>query len=459
MRAFQKYARCWLAATIICACIATLVSGEDPTLAIKKPTKGHSPGYDRLRKDVVHTFEVTQNSEYMHDESHHHQHRRSDDTIACPVCNSPVNTNSSYVSVKKGHQKVYVCTLEHAITFAAAPMTYCNGTLPETSSSAITYVEPSVQCMFCGMQGIEEHTLYCNGNQNLHACSMSEHFTRIYSESDLMSSFSGIVEGIETPMELSTNSSNATADSDSSTLTLVSTASNYDKFCYGTGTVMLNGFTFNMDNCITFLFDGLVLDTELKFTAATIGSFILAVVVQVLNRLRSAIEKGQAARQFAENRDPTCSEMALNSSLVLISVTIGYWMMLLTMTYSSWIFMAIVLGLAFGHFLATYMYVKRHRTLGQLIQRNRNRGDKPSDHSNSEDFTSSKTTDRQMCTESHELQKPAHAATTPGSTDKKPVPVDSIDALSCGSEREDAIVQEEAAIPPKRLPDTPCCPY
>ncbi|KNC73628.1 hypothetical protein SARC_13814 [Sphaeroforma arctica JP610] len=291
--------------------------------------------------------------------------------------------------------------------------------------STITYVEPKAECPFCGMSGIHEHALNFNGSQAVYACSMSEHYTRIYQQEDLQSAFSGVVAGIDAE---STGNDTAVPEQQD------------EPFCYGSGTVMLNGFTFNMDNCITYLFDGWVLDTPFKYAGATVLTFLVTVFVQVLSKVRMKLEQAQVKSQLADQRQPRVSELLLNSSLVLVSVTFGYWVMLLTMTYSVILFLAVVFGLAVGHFLTNFF---THREITNPFSEYHTSGEAPrisSLHAVVVDTDSEEKKETYCHEDAESISDLMHDPSSPDS-----------------GKASEAVTKDSPA--PKALPDTPCCPY
>ena len=65
----------------------------------------------------------------------------------------------------------------------------------------------------------------------------------------------------------------------------------------GSGTVMLNGFTFSKEVCLIYLFDGWVLDNNGKYMGACAGTFFFAVLTQVLFMARRLISEANKRRQ------------------------------------------------------------------------------------------------------------------------------------------------------------------
>lgn len=118
-------------------------------------------------------------------------------------------------------------------------------------------------------------------------------------------------------------------------------------FCEGPGRVMLSGFALGADGgfCIKYLFEDAVVDTRTKYVFAVLGTFAMAMVVELLRLLRTRV--GSRHVGFARR----LSDGALDGVVVLlyaVQMCAAYWLMLLVMLYEYVIFIAIVLGLATG---------------------------------------------------------------------------------------------------------------
>ncbi|KAG5178417.1 hypothetical protein JKP88DRAFT_201660 [Tribonema minus] len=118
-------------------------------------------------------------------------------------------------------------------------------------------------------------------------------------------------------------------------------------FCTGSGTVMQNGFqtSFTNGSCVIWLFPGAILDTEGKYAAAVIGTFLLAFGNEGLRWLRTRMAAEQA---------PPPPRPPPSLALSVAQMVNAYWLMLLTMLYESVMFSMIVLGLMAGYFAFNY---------------------------------------------------------------------------------------------------------
>jgi uncharacterized protein YcnI len=124
-------------------------------------------------------------------------------------------------------------------------------------------------------------------------------------------------------------------------------------FCYGSGKVMMPGFQFSpMSWCVLYLFQGAVVDTAGSYAGSIIGTFVLAVLVEVLRFGRSRFLLHDMKKEKPLQHD------LINTTTYMIQVMLAYWIMLLVMTYEAGLFIAIVLGLGSGYF-ATLQY-KHH---------------------------------------------------------------------------------------------------
>ena len=84
---------------------------------------------------------------------------------------------------------------------------------------------------------------------------------------------------------------------------------------------------------------------------------------------------------YIENRDPSIIELLINSLLLLVAVTIGYWAMLLTMVYNVQLFICVIFGLAVGYFISNLLFVR--------INKNMNKSNNNSNNNDSDDVEGS----------------------------------------------------------------------
>ena len=116
------------------------------------------------------------------------------------------------------------------------------------------------------------------------------------------------------------------------------------EFCDGVGTDMLmSGFAFSRTDCLILLFGPWLLDTAGKFAGAVLGTVILGVATELLTWTR---RRCHVAPRLLSRPHAWRAVMAL---LYLVQVTLGYFLMLIAMTYSAELFMAVIVGLGVGH--------------------------------------------------------------------------------------------------------------
>jgi len=122
---------------------------------------------------------------------------------------------------------------------------------------------------------------------------------------------------------------------------------NAGRFCLSPAVDMyMNGFRFAGDpddNCLLFLHESLVLDSEPKFWATVFGTFLFALIGPEM--LRFALAR---ANKVAAGKGQTMRLWMVNSALNLLCVLQAYLIMLISMTFSIELFCAIVTGLAIG---------------------------------------------------------------------------------------------------------------
>src|SRR3989338_9903824 len=130
------------------------------------------------------------------------------------------------------------------------------------------------------------------------------------------------------------------------------TNNNSTMFCTGPGRVMMPGFQSSVDGpCILYLFEGVVVNTQVKYAFAVIGTFFLAVANEVFIWARKKVDTTSALK------NPIWI-ICIETFLYGLQMVNAYWLMLLVMTYEYVVFIAIILGLAFGHFFFRYIKMK-----------------------------------------------------------------------------------------------------
>jgi hypothetical protein len=120
-----------------------------------------------------------------------------------------------------------------------------------------------------------------------------------------------------------------------------------NNYCYGTGsTMIMAGFMSQAASgtkapCLAFLFPSWILDGPVKFAFACLGTLLLGVLVQFVTKLRLAASKWKQSQ--------TRFKTLIVAVLYAANTTLGYVLMLVAMTYSTELFLMVVLGLSLGY--------------------------------------------------------------------------------------------------------------
>jgi hypothetical protein len=150
-------------------------------------------------------------------------------------------------------------------------------------------------------------------------------------------------------------------------------------FCQGAGRVMLPGFQFSFNptgktaesSCVLWLFKDALVNTAGKYAGAVIGTYLLAVVFEMMRAGRARLTKGEAPfERFKEGKMSALSLDCINAASYIAQMTIAYWLMLLVMLYEAMIFIALVLGLGTGYFAV----LRLNRRLAINQESNRDQG-------------------------------------------------------------------------------------
>jgi hypothetical protein len=124
-----------------------------------------------------------------------------------------------------------------------------------------------------------------------------------------------------------------------------------DQYCYGRTSMYMDGFNWKGTTCLVYLFPSWVLTSSGKFGLACIGSILFGILLEyVLWKRRSVYAM-----------TPGNQRLALSMMVYGLQLTMGYFVMLVVMTYSGPLFVSTVGGMMLGHgiFNAQDSYVKR----------------------------------------------------------------------------------------------------
>ncbi|KAG5185579.1 hypothetical protein JKP88DRAFT_180232 [Tribonema minus] len=117
-------------------------------------------------------------------------------------------------------------------------------------------------------------------------------------------------------------------------------------------TMWMTGFQFMAGHagspCVVYLFPGWVLNSAVKFGIACVGSFLMGIAAAALTSVRLLLNRQFVPQQKGKQRLWALAGYALQLVVLAVQLTLGYWCMLVAMTYQAELFIMIVLGLAFG---------------------------------------------------------------------------------------------------------------
>eukprot|EP00644_Phytophthora_capsici_P009633 jgi/Phyca11/528877/estExt2_fgenesh1_pm.C_PHYCAscaffold_350023 len=167
-----------------------------------------------------------------------------------------------------------------------------------------------------------------------------------------------------------------------------------DDFCYGAGSVMFNGFQLAMGgdaSCLMLLFQPWVISSSVKYAFAFLGVVLLAMSLEGFGELREfvlarlyrvhgvvssqadyislttphassasdGLTMGHEAILHKPGRVPSAPKFSIVrrlplwcklalAAMYMVHLSLGYWIMLVIMTYESLMFVAVILGLGLG---------------------------------------------------------------------------------------------------------------
>jgi len=98
--------------------------------------------------------------------------------------------------------------------------------------------------------------------------------------------------------------------------------------------------------CVVFLFKNWTLDSKAKFAGACIGTILAGIALEALIALRRRL------RDKKKTRPPSKAGLYISEGLFYgVQTTLGYFLMLIAMTFSSPLFACVVIGLLIGHLI------------------------------------------------------------------------------------------------------------
>jgi len=112
-----------------------------------------------------------------------------------------------------------------------------------------------------------------------------------------------------------------------------------EQFCYGGTSMYMDGFHWLDSACIILLFPSWVLSTPIKFGVACFGSILFGIVLELVLYKRRTVYALPAGYR----------RLILSALVYGVQLTMGYFIMLLVMTYSGPLFLSCVSGMVIGH--------------------------------------------------------------------------------------------------------------
>jgi len=130
------------------------------------------------------------------------------------------------------------------------------------------------------------------------------------------------------------------------------------KYCYGSTSMLMSGYEWESFTCIVFLFSSWVITSRGLMAVACIGTILAGVVVEGVIKQR---------RSLLSNIENPVTKLSVSAMLYGVQLTLGYFLMLLIMTYSGPLNIAVILGLVVGHVIWNYKNVIGTKVVSQMI--------------------------------------------------------------------------------------------
>ena len=109
--------------------------------------------------------------------------------------------------------------------------------------------------------------------------------------------------------------------------------------------------------CLVFLFQSWVLDTPFKFILASISTFAFGIIIELIIFIRREIKCPSSTPILIHNCTRNVSGKTQSIALIAlygVQLVFSYLLMLLAMSYSSYIFVMCMLGLIVGHYFFNF---------------------------------------------------------------------------------------------------------
>eukprot|EP00122_Pirum_gemmata_P004025 Pgem_evm1s3648 len=234
-------------------------------------------------------------------------------SVSCPVCKMAGDENHQFKI--KGNQVIYACNMGHEVPLYENAKSYLPtlNTIP-SNQTCVANKAAGMTCPVCGM-AVDDAGCFPNAEfdfgQKIHTCS-NGHASEVFNN----------------PNTFEVQDTNST-----------------DEPMCKSQSVMWGGFMFTNSLCVTLWFESWVLNNEVKLAFGCIGVFFLAVLHEVLSYVRRRINRSQQRRKHRLS----FLAIIINSSLFVLCIGIGYFLMLVAMTYNAGLFLCVLGGLLVGN--------------------------------------------------------------------------------------------------------------
>jgi Ctr copper transporter family len=121
-----------------------------------------------------------------------------------------------------------------------------------------------------------------------------------------------------------------------------SESTNSKQFCYGGTSMYMDGFHWTDSTCVIYLFSSWVLTTPAKLVFASFGTIFFGIALELVIQRRRLLMANMSAGR---------TRLAASAIFYGLQLTMGYFIMLVIMTYSGPLFFSVIVGLIGGHLL------------------------------------------------------------------------------------------------------------
>jgi hypothetical protein len=127
----------------------------------------------------------------------------------------------------------------------------------------------------------------------------------------------------------------------------------------------MHGFQWQGTTCVAYLFPSWVLNTPGKFAAAAVGTVFFGILLEASIYLRRIVTSYISAKADpGEGRTAKAGNwkyILVSAGTYMVQLTLGYLIMLVVMTFSAPLFIAVIVGLGSGHILFSILRSRQEK--------------------------------------------------------------------------------------------------